>query len=345
MLGDNAYQSGTDPEYQAAVFDAYPVTLHTSVLWPTLGNHDGVSSVSATQTGPYFDSFTLPTAAQAGGVPSGTEAYYSYDYGNIHFIVIDSDQLIWDGLDTMRAWLQADLSSISPDKWIIAFWHHPPYTKGSHNSDTESTLVRVRTELLPMLENGGVDLVLSGHSHSYERSLLLDGHYGSSSTLTSAMIINGGDGRPGGNGAYVKSPGPHQGTVYIVAGSSSMVSAGPLDHPAMAISLVERGSLVLDVDGNRLDATFLTDYGVQADSFTIIKTQPCYFADVQPNANHSQPSLCDGDVDIADLSRVTACWNQPVNAACPVSLDVNDSGGNIDLADVIATAQQWGWRR
>ena len=52
MLGDNAYTSGTDAEYQAAVFDMYPTMLRKSVLWPTLGNHDGVSADSATQTGP-----------------------------------------------------------------------------------------------------------------------------------------------------------------------------------------------------------------------------------------------------------------------------------------------------
>ena len=60
MLGDNAYTTGTDAEYQAAVFDMYPTMLRKSVLWPTLGNHDGMSADSATQTGPYYDIFTLP---------------------------------------------------------------------------------------------------------------------------------------------------------------------------------------------------------------------------------------------------------------------------------------------
>src|ERR1051325_7407869 len=40
MLGDNAYESGTDPEYQAAVFNMYPAILRNTVLWPTFGNHD-----------------------------------------------------------------------------------------------------------------------------------------------------------------------------------------------------------------------------------------------------------------------------------------------------------------
>ena len=63
MLGDNAYESGTDDEYQAGIFDMYPSYLRTSVLWPTFGNHDAVSSNSSTGTGPYYDIFTLPDSA------------------------------------------------------------------------------------------------------------------------------------------------------------------------------------------------------------------------------------------------------------------------------------------
>ena len=81
MLGDNAYETGTDSEFQAAVFNMYPSMLRKSVLWPTLGNHDGATANSAAQTGPYYDIFTLPKQAEAGGVASGTEAYYSFDYG------------------------------------------------------------------------------------------------------------------------------------------------------------------------------------------------------------------------------------------------------------------------
>jgi purple acid phosphatase-like protein/calcineurin-like phosphoesterase family protein len=90
MLGDNAYPNGTDAEYETAVFDTYPEMLRQTVLWPTLGNHDGASADSGTQTGPYYTIFTLPKAGEAGGLASGTEAYYSFDYANIHFICLDS---------------------------------------------------------------------------------------------------------------------------------------------------------------------------------------------------------------------------------------------------------------
>ncbi len=78
MLGDNAYKDGTDSEYQQAVFNTYPSLLRQTPVWPTLGNHDGRSADSFFQTGVYYDIFSLPTNAEAGGSISGTEAYYSF---------------------------------------------------------------------------------------------------------------------------------------------------------------------------------------------------------------------------------------------------------------------------
>jgi hypothetical protein len=273
MLGDNAYSSGTDSEYQAAVFNMYPEMLRKSVLWPTLGNHDGSSANSGTQSGPYYNIFSLPKKAEAGGIPSGTEAYYSFDYGNIHFVVLDSFDSDRSPTGAMMKWLRTDLENTNSD-WLIAFWHHPPYSKGSHDSDSDTALRQMREYALPILEDHGVDLVLSGHSHSYERSFLLDGHYGASNTLTAAMILNGGDGREMGDGVYQKpnlGPDSHKGAVYTVAGSSGKTSGGTFDHPAMFVSMSVLGSLVLDVNGSRLDATFLRSTGTVGDTFTIVK--------------------------------------------------------------------------
>ena len=273
MLGDNAYETGTDSEYQVAVFDMYPTVLRRSVLWPTIGNHDTAQSSNPPASLPYFAMFTLPTNAQAGGMASGTEKYYSFDYGNIHFICLDSMTSDRSSTGPMATWLRADLAS-STRQWTIAFWHHPPYSKGSHNSDTETELVQMRQTFLPILEEAGVDLVLAGHSHSYERSYLIDGHYGASSTFTNAMKKDGGSGRPDGTGAYTKptlGPGTHEGAVYAVAGSSGQTSGGLLNHPAMFISLNNLGSMVLDVNGNTLDAKFLRENGEVWDYFRIVK--------------------------------------------------------------------------
>jgi hypothetical protein len=289
MLGDNAYTSGTDAEFQAAVFDIFPTMLRKSVLWPTLGNHDGVSADSATQTGPYYNIFTLPKSGEAGGLASGTEAYYSFDYANVHFVCLESFETNRSATGPMLTWLQNDLASTT-QPWVIAFFHHPPYSKGSHDSDTEIELKEMRQNALPILENAGVDLVLSGHSHAYERSFLIDGHYGTSSTFTSSMKKNGGSGREDGTGAYRKPTygiAAHEGAVYAVAGSSGQTSGGLLNHPAMFISLNSLGSMVLDVNGNRLDAAFIDQAGVKRDYFTILKGAAASTAPSAPTNLHT----------------------------------------------------------
>ena len=270
MLGDNAYSTGTDAEYQVALFEAYPELLRSIVLWPTRGNHDRLHDGEGND---YYDIFTLPTAAEAGGVASGVEAYYSFDHANIHFVCLDSFDSDRRSGSPMLSWLAADLAVNARD-WTIAYWHHPPYSKGSHDSDDEDALIEMRENVLPILEAGGVDLVLCGHSHSYERSFLLDSHYGHSSTLVDSNRVDDGDGDTAGSGAYTKStlaPIPHEGAVYAVAGSSSRLGGGPLDHPVMVTSLNVLGSMVIDVNGGRLDACFLDDGGAIRDGFTILK--------------------------------------------------------------------------
>lgn len=271
MLGDNAYNDGTDAEFQSAVFDMYPDTLRKSVLWLTLGNHDGHTADSVTQTGPYYDSFTLPKNAEAGGLASGTEAYYSFDYGNVHFICLESYETDRSTNGNMMTWMRNDIGATTQD-WVIAFWHHPPYSKGSHNSDTETELVQMRQNALRDLEDAGVDLVLSGHSHAYERSYLIHGHYGVSGTFNASMKANGGSGREADDQVYDKTL--TNGTVYVVAGSSGQVDIGSLNHPAMFVSLAELGSMAIDVNGDRLDAYFIGNTPTVKDTFTLRKNSP-----------------------------------------------------------------------
>jgi acid phosphatase type 7 len=267
QLGDNAYSYGYDHEFQTNCFMVYSNFFRNSVSWATIGNHDVVNS------NVYFSVFTFPKSGEAGGVPSGSKAYYSFDYGNIHFICLSSDPGAANLTKGSPQWLWAsnDLASTTA-KWIIAYWHHPPYSKGSHDTDESGQRMEPREVFAPLMEWGGVDLVLSGHSHSYERSYFIDGHYGLSPTFNPSVHVKvAGSGRVE-TGAYYKKPGAHNGAVYVVAGSSGRLGSGSFNHPAMYSSEMTLGSLVLDVNGNQLDSKFITSTGSTNDYFTIIKS-------------------------------------------------------------------------
>jgi hypothetical protein len=274
MLGDNAYEDGTDLEYQLGVFDIYPQTLRQAPLWTTLGNHDGHTADSETQSGPYYDIFTLPVNGEAGGIPSGTEAYYSFNYGNIHFISLDSYDTDSTAGSPMMLWLENDLAATT-SVWIIAFWHHPPYSSGYHDSDTSGTQTKMRENAVAILESYGVDLVMSAHNHTYERSYLINGHYGTSDTFdTATMLVDGSSGLASNGNAYRKSLTNEisTGAVYMVSGSAGKVNRDTLDnHPVMYAAIEELGSVVLNINGLQLEANFVDDNGSILDSFTISK--------------------------------------------------------------------------
>jgi hypothetical protein len=310
MLGDNAYPDGTDLDYQQTLFEIYPEMLRKSVLWPTIGNHDAYSADSPTQTGVYFDIFSLPTTGQAGGVGSGTEAYYSFDWGDVHFIVLDSSDTNRAAIGPMATWLETDLLS-TLQNWIIAFWHHPPYSFGSHNSDTELQMIEMRENLVPILEDNGVDLVLTGHSHAYERSYLLDGYYGDSTTFGPQYVLDSGDGSEAGDGVYLKPEtgvAPHDGTVYAVSGNAGVIRTGPFGHPAILVTSESLGSMIVEIDGTRLDARMISNAGVVLDEFTIVKGPYC-----PPGQDPDEDFIC-SDVDNCPLN-----WN-------PGQGDLDDDG-------------------
>ncbi|MBD0777570.1 metallophosphoesterase [Maribacter sp. ANRC-HE7] len=285
FLGDNAYSTGTDEEYQSAFFDIYYEMFKKSVAWSCLGNHDAYSADSATQSGPYYDIFTFPKEAEAGGTPSGTEAYFSFDYANIHVISLDSHHTSRAIGDPMYNWALSDIQNTTQD-WIVVLFHHPAYSKGSHDSDIEDRLIEMRENFMPMLEANGVDLVLNGHSHSYERSYFINGHQGLANTFSLEEITNGGntvgatgkgDGKEDGDGVYQKDSAQPEGAVYITTGSAGHISGGDLNHQAMYISLNKLGSCVMEIEddgngGQNMVIKFIRETGEIEDYFTINKT-------------------------------------------------------------------------
>ncbi len=293
MNGDNAMNNGNDFEFTAKLFAIYPDMLKKSVLWTAFGNHEGGASNAATQKGPYFVQHTYPTKGEAGGVASGTESYYSFDYGNIHFVILEVFQSDRSVGSPQIEWLKKDLAANKKD-WTVAIVHYPPYTRGTEHSDKVINMRQVRENMNPILEANGVDLVISGHAHVYQRSHFINGHYGKSDTFDkNTMIVQKGNGRIGGDGAYLKdmSDKAFSGTVYVVAGASGKVGGNATNHPAMHTSMAVMGSLVMDFDGGQLDVTYLDKSGSKRDTFTIKKVNGGVAKpDPQPAPEPEKPS-------------------------------------------------------
>ncbi len=270
-VGDLAYESGTSTELTNKFFDPYAAILRHTPVWPAMGNREGVSANSSAQSGPYYDAFVLPAAAELGGVASGTEAYYSYNYANAHFVVLDSDESDRSASGAMHTWLEQDLEA-NTQEWLIAYWHHPPYSKGSHDSDSETKLKEMRENFLPLLEEHGVDLVLAGHSHIYERSYLVHGAYDTPTTGGEHILDNGSGNPASGDAPYTKASGEDvPGTLYVVAGHGGASLGGQGGHPLMALSESEHGSLVLNIHGNGMRLRNIRKDGEISDEAILIK--------------------------------------------------------------------------
>jgi hypothetical protein len=271
MLGDNAYDYGTDERYQAALFDTFPRMLRRAVLWATPGNHDDRATHEHVP-GVYYDVFELPTDGEAGGVASGTEQYYAFDFGNVHFVSLNSEHVDFSEHSPMLRWLERDLKATAAD-WIVAFWHRTPFSTGLHDSDTEEPTIFMRRYVLPILDRYGVDLVLAGHSHICQRSGLLQGHYGPKSSFAPGMVLDGTGGRTEEVGPYRKSL-PRRsgdGIVYVTVGCSGESTVKDRPPPEILVSFRVPGSLVLEVDRLRLDARYVGMEGVVRDYFAIVK--------------------------------------------------------------------------
>jgi hypothetical protein len=287
LVGDNAYNSGYDTEFSSGFFGPYQNSrlMKQTTIWPAPGNHDYYSAPNLEDRNfDYYKIFTMPTAGQLGGVASGTEAFYSYNIGNVHFVSLDSygeeaGDKMYDTTGAQSIWLKQDLAA-NTQKWTVLYWHHPPYTKGSHNSDTEGDLVDVRQKFIRMVERYDVDLIICGHSHCYERSKLMKGHYGNEASFNAATHhISSSSGKYDGTSnscPYIKD-GDHpnnEGVIYMVSGSAGKFGGTSSGYPHNAMyysNATNGGSTYLKFNENRLDVQFISDGGVVQDKFTILK--------------------------------------------------------------------------
>ncbi len=282
-LGDLVYESGAASDYDPKLFQPYARLFSRLTFWPTLGNHD----VETANGQPYLDAFYLPTHTGAPGHPSNTERYYSFDHGLAHFVCVDSETSSSSPGSAMYDWISDDLDDARTrgKRWLFAFLHKPPYTKGTHDSDREGDLEAVHDNLVPLFEARGVDLVLCGHSHVYERSYLLK---------NDAVLQNGAD-------DYSKIDSPN-GTLYLVSGCGGRSGTGPLDHPLMAASHGEvAGVSVIDVSYDEVRGYFLERDGRTRDLFTLHKAAD----EVAPRVSRLRA---------ASASQVEVVFDEPVQA-------------------------------
>ena len=305
-LGDNAYNSGLDAEFQTEFFDMYKNDLlRYYKLYTAPGNHDyGNSAANTGMTGatpatsmPYHLNFSVPSNGEVGGLASQVKNYYSFNVGSVHFISLDSygkddanTTNMYDTTGAQATWLKNDLAA-NTQRWTVVYFHHPPYTKTSHTSDTEMDLVAVREKFIRILERYGVDLVLCGHAHGYERSYLLKGFYNTyASPLLDANFVAASHTATGNtqnakyNGTasscpYAYNSGQYNhGTVYVVAGSAGQIGGTSPGYPENCMyysDATNGGCFYFEVDSNRLDAKFISYTAaptpVIRDQFTIFK--------------------------------------------------------------------------
>ncbi len=165
------------------------------------------SSGSREKAGGYVaENFSLPATAS----DSETGVYYSYDYGNIHFTVINTNDVENKKLSAEQLeWIEEDISS-SDAKWKIAVIPNAIYSNGAHSGDKD--VKGVRAQLSPLLSRLGVDLVLQGRECVYWRSGAISGGV-EISAKEKTVSYNGLD--------YTAKINP-QGTVYVVPGSGGV---------------------------------------------------------------------------------------------------------------------------
>ncbi len=244
LLGDIIYSSGERANYLKDYFPVYKDLIGHRAWWPVLGNHD----IKASKGAAYFEFFETPA-----NNPSAVENYYSFDYANAHFIALD-DELLFEGEDLQKqmTWVQQDLQAAKKrgQRWLIAMWHKPPYSAGTHSDDEE-----IQANFVPVLEAEGVDLILNGHSHVAERTFLLANHKIINNSLSS----------------YPKK-GFETGAVYVVAGAGGKTGDIEKKHALMAFQLGNAaGYESLYINGDTLRGSWIKSTGQSMDQFVMIK--------------------------------------------------------------------------
>lgn len=237
--GDLAYDLATHSDFEKHYFGVYRDLMAEIPFFATLGNHEYFTEAGR----PALATRVSPTAA---GVPAPDRGrYYSFDWGNAHFVALDSNWPLMEaaqGRNPMLDWLEADLRR-TRKFWRIAFFHHPGYATGKHQNEIEAELVKMF--VVPILERYGVQLALHGHEHTYQRTHELKG----------GKIVP-----PNSGGIVYVTAGGGGATPYWVEPNELVAESIGLNHYVRAD--VQGGKLTLHVRG-------IDQEGADLDSFTL----------------------------------------------------------------------------
>jgi hypothetical protein len=231
-LGDLAYPRGAFVDYQSNYFGVYQDIMRRIPFFPCPGNHGYMTRDAF----PYVMVHAVPTVANIPEIDRGR--YYSFDWGDVHFVSIDSNAPLVrasEGKGPMLQWLEYDLRS-TRKFWKIVYFHHPPYAGGPNETDPLSTLAR--QYLAPIVERYGVQLVLNGHEHSYQRS----------HPIRNRQIVA-----------------PGEGTVYVTSGGGGKTTYPIHYNPYVATALSVYHYLRLEVNRVKLTVRAIGLGGVEID--------------------------------------------------------------------------------
>ncbi|MCZ6633193.1 MAG: HEAT repeat domain-containing protein [bacterium] len=209
-------------EWEPQFFEPVRPIMLKAPLYPALGNHENDAA-------PYYAYFEVPP----NGSSQRPEAWYSFDYGHAHFVVLDSNPQFGDLAEgtEQRRWLEQDLAA-SKARWKFAVLHHPLYSSGVHKSN-----LRLRKILMPIFERFGIDMILTGHDHCYERTWPLWGGQRSDDGIV--HLVSGGGGA----------------VLYDVDRSAWTAVSESLHHYCILRVVGSRLDLeVYDVNGRQVDA-------------------------------------------------------------------------------------------
>jgi hypothetical protein len=155
MIGGDLVNDGSSQEEWDRFLTAAEPVRKKLRLYPAMGNHDNT---------PLFKQiFELPE----NGPQGRQEAFYSFDYGDAHFTVMDSNLMGAASQGDIK-WLEQDLAQTNKTYKIVMF-HHPAYPAVDIPKDSQRAEV-IQKNFVPVMEKAGVDLVLCGHQHVYMRT-------------------------------------------------------------------------------------------------------------------------------------------------------------------------------